>query len=172
MFYNCKSLTSLNFSNFETPKTKYMDYLFCNCSNLTKLDLSSFDTSNTNNFTNMFNGCTSLTSLDISNFDTTSITGDSKFDDIFTNCENLEFINFKNYKNGTYNLNISHFQSISKNLVICTSNEKLNQEIENDKCIINNCEENWYNFKAKININNNECTDDCTKTPFKYEFKK
>ena len=171
MFYNCKSLTSLNFSNFNTSEVKYMDYLFYDCGNLTILDLSSFDTSNTKNFTNMFNGCTSLKSLDISNFDTTSITEDNKFDDIFTNCENLEFINFTNYKDGTYNLKISHFQNSSKNIVICSSNNILIQEIDGDRCIRNNCEENWYDYKTKI-YGNNECTDDCSTTSFKYEFKK
>ena len=44
----------------------------------------------------MFDGCLSLTSLDISNYDASSVTEIGKFDDIFINCEKLEFINFKN----------------------------------------------------------------------------
>ena len=149
-----------------------MDHLFFGCGNLAILDLSSFDTSKVNNFINMFNVCTSLPSLDISNFDTTSIIEDNKFDDIFTNCESLEFINFINYKNGTYDLNISHFQNTSKYLVICTSNNKLNQEIENAQCIVNNSEENWYQYKPKI-LDSDRCIVYCNKSlPFKYEFKK
>ena len=170
MFYNCESLTSLNFSNFETTNVQFMDNMFYGCHNLTELDLSSFNTSNVSNFAHMFDGCLSLTSLDISNFDASSVTEIGKFDDIFTNCEKLEFINLKNYKDCDHDLTITNFQSTSTNLVICTLNTKLNQILENDPCIINNCEENWYIYKTKI-FNNNECTNDCKSISYKYEFK-
>ena len=171
MFYGCSSLISLNLSNFNTSKVKGLHFMFYGCGNLTILDLSSFNTANVKDFNNMFNGCESLTSLDMSNFDTSSIEDDTKFDNIFANCENLEFINFKNYISSSHDLKISNFLGTSKNIVICTSNYKLINEISGDKCITNSCEKKWYNYKTKI-YESNKCTDYCTTTKFKYEFKK
>ena len=169
MFYNCKSLISLNFSNFITSNVVYMDYMFYNCNNLISLDLSKFNTNKVNNFTNIFNGCKSLTSLDISNFDTTKITQKNKLYDMFSNCEKLEFINLKNYKDGTHYLKKNSFQGTSKNVVICTLNERLKQEINNDECIKNNCEKNWYEYKSKL-YENDRCIDNCTLILYQYEY--
>ena len=170
MFYNCKSLSSLNFSNFKTSNVLYMDYMFYGCNNLTSLDLSTFETNNVKNFANMFSYCNSLTSLDISNFDTSSITQERKLQDIFANCENLEFINLKNYKIGSsYYLKEHHFRGTSINLVICTLSEALKQEINTNQCINNNCGENWYEYKPKI-YEENKCTNDCTLTKYQFEY--
>jgi surface protein len=63
MFYYCKSLTSLDLSNWDTSKVTIMDYMFQGCELLTDLDLSSFDMSKVTSTSNMFNACTSLTNL-------------------------------------------------------------------------------------------------------------
>ena len=119
----------------------------------------------------MFYGCTSLTSLDISNFDTSKITQEKKLNDMFTNCVNLEFINLKNYKNNGYYLKSNHFQDTVKNIVFCTLNDNLIQELnlDNNECIKNNCEENWYEYKSKI-YENDKCTDNCTSTIYQFEY--
>lgn len=49
MFYNCKSLTSLDLKDFDTHNVLSMSYMFFGCNNLTYLNVSSFDTSNVGN---------------------------------------------------------------------------------------------------------------------------
>lgn len=44
MFRDCKSLTSLDLSMFNTKNVDDMELAFCGCENLEFLDLSNFDT--------------------------------------------------------------------------------------------------------------------------------
>ena len=74
MFYNCKSLISLDVSNFDTSQVTSMHLMFYNCSKLTNLDVSKFDTSKVTNMNSMFYSCSSLTNLDVSNFNTSNVT--------------------------------------------------------------------------------------------------
>lgn len=69
MFANCKSLTELDLSSFNTDKATSMREMFFRCGGLTSINLKSFNTSNVANFQDMFGACTSLNSLDLSNFD-------------------------------------------------------------------------------------------------------
>ena len=62
-FSGCKSLTSIDLSNFNTNNVKDMSYMFDGCSSLTSLNLSNFNTNNVNDMYAMFDGCSSLTSL-------------------------------------------------------------------------------------------------------------
>ena len=89
MFYDCRSLTSLDLSSFDTSNVTNMANMFMTCSNLTSLDLSSFDTSNVTNMTSMFNNCSSLTSLDLGDFNTSKVTN---MTNMFNNCSNLKTI--------------------------------------------------------------------------------
>lgn len=73
MFYNCKSLTSLDLKTFDTHNVLSMSYMFFGCNNLTYLNVSSFDTSNVGNMMWMFAGCWKLTNLSVSNFDMHSV---------------------------------------------------------------------------------------------------
>lgn len=73
MFYNCKSLTSLDLKTFDTHNVFSMSYMFFGCNNLTYLNVSSFDTSNVGNMNWMFAGCWKLTNLSVSNFDMHSV---------------------------------------------------------------------------------------------------
>ena len=75
MFCNCRSLTTLDLSNFDTSNVTTMMEMFANCSSLTTLDLSNFDTSKVTNMANMFWGCGSLTTIDFRNADFSSVTG-------------------------------------------------------------------------------------------------
>ena len=58
--------------------------MFRDCKNLTKLDTSKFDTSNVTNMGSMFSGCNSLKKLDVSGFDTSNVT---KMDWMFSGCK-------------------------------------------------------------------------------------
>ncbi len=80
-FTELKSIENLNFLN--TSQVTNMSFMFDNCRNLTSLDLSNFDTSNVINMSSMFNmwyssidtaSTGSLASLDLSSFDTSNVT--------------------------------------------------------------------------------------------------
>ena len=63
MFYNCKSLTSLNLTYFYTCKATEMGYMFYQCESLTSLDLGRFNTQNVTKCPYMFAGCSNLKSI-------------------------------------------------------------------------------------------------------------
>ena len=46
MFSHCKSLSSLDLSNFNTQNVTDMVYMLYNCKSLSSLDLSNFNTQN------------------------------------------------------------------------------------------------------------------------------
>ena len=74
MFYDVRSLTSLNLPNFNTSKVTNMQYMFSDMTKLTTLDLSNFDTSKVTDMKYMFNEMYSLTSLNLSSFNTSNVT--------------------------------------------------------------------------------------------------
>ena len=94
MFSNCKTLTSLDLSNFDTSKVTSMNYMFSQCSALTSLDLSNFDTSKVTKMYYMFFFCRALTSLDLSNFDTSKVTSMSS---MFSHCNALTSLNLSSF---------------------------------------------------------------------------
>ena len=62
--------------------------MFLNCKKLTSLDLSKFNTSNVTDMHSIFNDCSNLTYLDIRNFDFTKVISDSNmFNKVPSNCE-------------------------------------------------------------------------------------
>ena len=88
MFYNCKSLKTLNLGdNFDTSNVTTMYSMFYNCKSLTTLDVSNFDTSKITSMYYMFAYCCALTSLNLGdNFDTSKVT-DMQY--MFSYCPNL-----------------------------------------------------------------------------------
>ena len=168
MFYNCISLKSIDLSSFFiVKKIQYIDNMFNGCKNLTFVNLSNLDTSNVIKTENIFYGCTSLKSIDFSNLKITSKM--AYMENMFINCDNLEYIDLKNLAINN-NINNNFFKGTAKNLVICTNDNKLINKIKNDKCIVNKCLDNWYDFKKKINLENDECYYTCISTDYKYEY--
>lgn len=111
MFYNCKNITSLDLSNFDTSKVTSMSSMFSDCSNLASLDLSNFDTSKVTAMDGMFSGCNNLASLDLSNFDTSNVTS---MNGMFSGCSNLTTLDLSNL-NTTKAANMDYmFSSCSK----------------------------------------------------------
>ena len=86
MFQDCRSLTSLDVSNFNTSNVTDMGSMFSYCNSLTSLTLSNFNTSNVTNMGSMFDGCSGLKSLDVGNFDTSKVTS---MDTMFYGCSGL-----------------------------------------------------------------------------------
>ena len=94
MFFKCKSLTRLDFSNFNTSNITNMRGMFYCCESLTQLDLSNFNTSHVTNMHEMFSGCESLIQLDLSSFDIFNVTNMS---DMFFYCKALTQIDLSNF---------------------------------------------------------------------------
>ena len=94
MFQNCKKLTSIDVSGFNTDNTLYMGGLFWGCSSLTSINVSNFNTDNVYDMSAMFADCENLTSLDLSNFNTDNV--ESMYA-MFANCENLTSLDLSNF---------------------------------------------------------------------------
>ena len=137
MFYNCKSLTSIDLSNFYTDYATNMSQMFSGCSSLTNLDLSSFDTSSVTDMSHMFENCSSLEKLDLSNFDTSKVKymgsmfdccsgltelDVSSFDtslntsmhSMFYKCENLSYIDVSGFNTSNVTKMVSTFHGCKK----------------------------------------------------------
>ena len=94
MFYDCRSLSSLDLSNFNTKKVTDMSRMFLGCRSLSSLDLSNFNTDSVTDMSSMFRVCSSLSSLDLSNFNTKYVTSMSY---MFSDCSSLSSLDLSNF---------------------------------------------------------------------------
>jgi surface protein len=94
MFSYCRSLTTLDLSNFDTSNVTNMGFMFESCVSLTSLDVSNFDTSSVTNMGFMFFACESLITLNVSNFDTSNVTATAG---MFAGCSSLTTLDLKNF---------------------------------------------------------------------------
>ena len=97
MFYNCRNLTSLDVSGFDTRNVTSMGGMFNNCRLIERLDVSGFDTENVTSMSSMFEDCRGLKSLDVSNFDTENVTNMAE---MFRSCSSLTTLDVSNFKTG------------------------------------------------------------------------
>ena len=95
MFYGCSSLISLNLSNFNTSLVNDMGEMFSHCKSLHFLDLSTLNSSLVRSMRSMFYNCISLTSINLSNFKTYSVI---KMEDMFNLCKSLISLNLSSFK--------------------------------------------------------------------------
>ena len=93
LFHDCKSLISFNISSFDTSNVIKMESMFENCYSLSEINLINFYTPSVRQIYNMFYGCISMTSINISNFDTFQVTN---FANLFYNCYSLKEISLTN----------------------------------------------------------------------------
>ena len=100
MFYECNSLTNLNFSKFNTQDVTNMSCMFRFCNLLTNLNLFNFNTQNVTNMSYMFSGCKSLQNLNLTNFNTQNVNNMSY---MFNHCKLLTNLNLSNFN--TQNVN-------------------------------------------------------------------
>ena len=94
MFSDCTNLKKLNLSSLDTHNVTDMSYMFHNCYNLQEVNFSSFNTHNVNNMEEMFINCESLQELDLSSFDTHNVTNMSK---MFSKCYSLANLNLSSF---------------------------------------------------------------------------
>ena len=89
MFMNCKSLNSIDVSNFNTAKVEDMRYMFYGCSSLQFLDLSNFNTEKVEYIFLMFTDCTNLKAIYASDKFTTDKISFTDSNNMFRNCKSL-----------------------------------------------------------------------------------
>ena len=73
MFNDCKVLTDVDLSEFDTKNATDMKRMFGGCANITNLDVSHFDTSNARSMFWMFRKTEKIESLDLRSFDTSNV---------------------------------------------------------------------------------------------------
>ena len=108
MFRGCHALISLNLSTFDTSNVVNFGHLFCDCYSLRWIDVSNLNTEKVELIDNMFNGCKKLTSINISNFNTSKVTF---MDYMFKDCESLKIIDFS-HLDVTKITNLNNLQNV------------------------------------------------------------
>ena len=157
MFFNCRSLTNINLSNFNTNNVTNMSCMFCDCISLINIDLSNFNTNNVTNMNMVFSGCESLINIDLSNFNTNKVTDMS---DMFSSCYSLKIINLSNFNTNNVtnmsnmfskcksltNINLSNFntKNVTKIKGMFFDCKKLNKIIVYDKKILKELNNNLF----------------------------
>lgn len=96
VFEFCRSIETLNLSNFDTSNVTKMDYMFNYCSSLINLNISNWDTSNVKIMTRMISNCTSLTTI-TGVIDMKSCT---EYSGMFADCPKLTGVKIKNPPEG------------------------------------------------------------------------
>jgi surface protein len=74
MFFRCRALKELDFSNFNTNKLTMLQNIFNGCTSLEKINITNLETSNIIDTQNLFLGCGSLKEIDLRNWDTRNVT--------------------------------------------------------------------------------------------------
>ena len=143
MFYNCRILSSLDLSKFNTENVTNMSYMFDNCYELSSLDLSKFNTENVTNMKYMFDNCWELSSLDLSNFNTAKV-GDMSY--MFSDCRKLSSLDLSNFNTAKVGDMSYMFSYCSTLTTIYGSDEFVTEEVYNSQNMFLRCK----NLKGAI----------------------
>ena len=171
IFQNCKSLVTLDLSEFYTKNVEIMWDMFNGCTGLINLKINSdkFDTSKVTDMESMFEGCSSLTSLSLNSLKTQNVQYMNKMfrncvglktlyfnkintnsvgtmHQMFYNCSSLEYLNLYSIEERGQSL-LEMFTEVSDNFTFCI---KENENIPNI-------------FEALLNIKDSvrDCTEVC-----------
>ena len=115
MFYNCISLKSINFKGFHLKSVTTINYMFYNCISFETIDLSSFKPDALVYMEKVFGNCIFLTSITFSDFDTHNV---KYMDYLFYNCTSLKSINLTDF-------NTKYVKNLSYIFAYCTSLEAI-----------------------------------------------
>ena len=143
MFYNCRKLSSLDFSKFNTENVTDMKFMFYNCRILSSLDLSKFNTENVTNMKYMFDNCWELSSLDLSNFNTAKVEDMSY---MFSDCRKLSSLDLSNFYTAKVGDMSYMFSYCSTLTTIYGSDEFVTEEVYNSQNMFLRCK----NLKGAI----------------------
>ena len=156
MFNGCESLTSIDLSNFDTRSLTMIEGLFQNCKNLKYVNISTFENNGIKDMGFMFKGCSSLTSIDIYNFITNEVMNMSN---IFAGCSNLIYINLTNAKINESAIISNIIDNSLKNPIVCIDKKYFNKIVSSYDCPLT-CSD-WGEYTEKINNDSNSCAKGC-----------
>ena len=88
---NAASISSIDFSHFDSSKLSNMNSIFSGCFDLVTVDFTNFNWTNIQDIGYMFYGCDSFKSIDLSNADISKITNMER---VFQSCDSLESVIF------------------------------------------------------------------------------
>ena len=103
----------------------------------------------------LFHKCSSLISVDLSNFKTPKLI---KIQNLFSHCNNLQYINLKNFDLQSVTTKGNEINEVPKNVIACINQNKasyLYQLIKNLGCSNIYCGDDWYLYKKKLNKETN-----------------
>ena len=99
MFRECENLRTINgIKDWDTNNVTNMEKMFYNCRSLESLDLSSFDTCDVDNMWDMFSECENLKELNLSNFE---ISKECSTNYMLNNCRKLHTLHLKSCNEDT-----------------------------------------------------------------------
>ena len=116
MFDNCKDITEIDMTKFDTSLVTDMSEMFSMCSSLESLNVSNLNTEKVETFESMFSNCTNLISINLESFTNPSAISLSR---MFYGCINLEYINIKNFEEKENIILDEMFFNIPKNAIVC-----------------------------------------------------
>lgn len=115
MFFNMRTITTLDLSNFDTHNCKSMSHMFDQCPKLTAITFGpGFNTAAVEDMSYMFNSCGRLLTLDLSTFDTSSA---RDMNHMFAEDLKLGPLDFKAFKTG----NVTNMSNMFLNCRALTS---------------------------------------------------
>ena len=151
-------------------KMNYICCMFCGCPDIYEIDFSDFDTSEVTNISWMFWPYSpTLTSLNLETFDTSKV---EDMEHLFDSCNNLEFINMRNFNENGLTKYDSIFYKVPENIVVCINENnnvnKIMTQLKQKKCYDIDCSNDWKSKQKKIitAVNGCECElDNCLSCP-------
>ena len=119
-FYNCSSLTSVDFLNLTTISGSHaLYYAFYGCTGLTSVNLSGITTiGGEGTLHYVFSDCTGLTSVDLSNL--TTIKGNGVLQNAFRNCTSLTTLSFPSLNSNSFGTLTNQFNNMLSGVTGCT----------------------------------------------------
>ena len=86
---------------------------------------------------------------------------------LFYGCENLEYINIKNFNEIQFQKYINIFNKVPDNIVICVSNVNYSiiSQLLNNSCYNIDCSYNWKLNQKKVIKETGSCLNNCIDNP-------
>ena len=170
VFYGCKSLVSIDVSYLQIFNAKYIDSMFHECSSLLSVNFGTTTIRSVTHMGRLFQNCISLVSIDLSIFSLSSI---EWMDHIFDGCIRLAYVKISNL----YTSNIPEkgvegmFNGVPQNIVLCyIESSRVRNEASKLKCITYECPsgDNYLSVQKKYHKDLNSCVSACR--PLYYEY--
>lgn len=142
-FENCNELTEIKgLDKFTTENVTDMQSMFSNCKKLKKLVLTSFNTANVKNMKSMFQECNEL--AEIEGIDKFAYENVEEMQCMFNQCKKLKNLQFKNPKTNKVTNMEYMFQGCNELLAIGGIEDFNTENVENMRYMFNEC----YNLKS------------------------